>query len=212
MRDESTGDPEPTAFEDALRAISGSAALQVRFLNTLSLLEYVGARKILKSQPEETISLQLLTHAAEELRHARALKRVAERLNDERSLGYSADETLCGLQAKAYFQNLDDQVDEGLGSAGPRLTYLYETLLIEERAVWAYPRIGAALQSEWVSGVLRGILVEEVRHLSEIVGELETSDPAYQGRASSLRSVEASLFAAFATALRDAPPATSALI
>jgi hypothetical protein len=38
-------------FEQALGLLAGNIPLQARFLNTLSMLEYIGARKILKSQP-----------------------------------------------------------------------------------------------------------------------------------------------------------------
>jgi hypothetical protein len=80
------------------------------------VLEYIGARKILKSQPEEGMSLMLLTHAAEELRHAKALKGLVERLGGRANMGYGADETLCGEQARAYFQSLDDQVSAEVGT------------------------------------------------------------------------------------------------
>jgi hypothetical protein len=191
-----------SSFDDALRVIAQHTDLQSRFLNTLSLLEYIGARKIIKSQPEESMSLQLLSHAAEELRHARTLKRVAERLTDGASFGYAAGDLLCGEQARSYFQTLDDRVEAEL-HAGARASYLYATLLIEERALWAYPRIMNAFQSEWVSGACRAILVEEERHLREILLEIQASDPLHAERVTTLRVVEEALFGAFAEALRD---------
>jgi hypothetical protein len=187
-------------FDEALRAIAQNRGLQSRFLNTLSLLEFIGARKIIKSQPAEAVGLQLLTHASEELRHARTLKIAAERLAGV-GYGYATDETLCGAQARAYFQGLDEAVSERVGHAGPRASYLYMTLLIEERALWAYPKVVTAFQDELVSRTARSLLVEEERHLKEIRSELE----AIAGPVSvdELRSIEASRFAEFAAALRE---------
>jgi rubrerythrin len=147
------------------------------------------------------MSLMLLTHAAEELRHAKALKGLAERLGGTRNTGYSAEETLCGADARAYFQTLDDRVAEQVGAQSMRLAYLYETLLIEERALAVYPKLMEAFRSPWVLAVGRGILAEEDRHLEEIQRELARGDTDHRERLAELRASEESLFAAFAEAL-----------
>ncbi len=187
-------------FDEVLQLLSCDVPLQARFLNTLSMLEYVGARKILKSQPEEGMSLMLLTHAAEELRHAKALKGLSERLGGTSGTGYGAGETLCGTEARAYFQTLDDRVAARVGALS-RLAYLYETLLIEERALRVYPKLMEAFRSPWVEAVGRGILAEEDRHLEEIQRALASDDASHLDRLAALRADEESLFAAFATAL-----------
>ncbi len=188
-------------FEEALRLLSGNVPLQARFLNTLSMLEYIGARKILKSQPEESMSLMLLTHAAEELRHAKALKGLAERLGGTSGMGYGANETLCGAEARAYFQTLDDRVAEQVGAQSMRLAYLYETLLIEERALAVYPKLMEAFRSPWVMAAGRGILAEEDRHLEEIQRELARGDVDHRERLAALRANEEMLFGEFAKAV-----------
>jgi hypothetical protein len=187
-------------FTEFLRAIAGNPDLQARFLNTLSLLEYTGARKILKSQPEETMSLELLAHASEELRHAKTLKRVAERLSGGRVQGYSDAETLCGSEARAYFQGLDRDVEARLKSGSARENYLLTTLLIEERALWAYPKIMDSLPGDWILGAGRSILADEERHLKSICDELESRGPTYRQVTDRLRSIETSLFEALSGA------------
>jgi hypothetical protein len=190
-------------FERALQAIAASTELQARFLNTLSLLEYVGARKILKSQPEATVSFDLLGHAGEELRHARTLKGVAERMN-ARISAYGAEETLCPAQALAYFHGVDDAVAAQWPAGPSRLNYLYVTALVEERVLWVYPMIREALPSEDVQRALRGILAEEIRHLTAVTAEIASSDPQHRERFAALRAVETDLFGAFAESLHRA--------
>jgi hypothetical protein len=202
-------------FEEALRLLAGNLPLQARFFNTLSMLEYIGARKILKSQSEEGMSLTLLTHAAEELRHAKALKGLSERLGGTSRTGYATQETLAGSDARTYFQTLDDRVADEVGAEAPRLAYLYETLLIEERALLAYPALMKALWSPWVEAVGRGILAEEDRHMEEIQRALASDDAGHAARLGRLRAAEETLFAEFARALVEAcragiQPATSA--
>ena len=51
--------------------------LHARWLNMFSYLEYIGFRKIVKSQGAENLSLETLGHAVEEGRHALMLKKFA---------------------------------------------------------------------------------------------------------------------------------------
>lgn len=157
-----------------LRKLASSRDLHAKFVNTLSLLEYIGARKILKSQKESRITSELLSHVAEEIRHAQALKRVALKLSEGRLEGYSQDELLAGSEARAYIQAVDHT--ELLPGEKPRdawIAYLYTTLLIEERANKIYPLYEPILAEAGHPGVLRAILREEESHLNDIRASLE---------------------------------------
>jgi hypothetical protein len=159
-----------------LQRLAGRPEVHARFVNTLSLLEYIGARKILKSQKESRITAELLAHAAEEIRHAQALKRVALKLSDGRLEGYSQDELLAGSEARAYIQDVDHTpLLEGEPSRDAFTSYLYATLLIEERANRIYPLYEPILAEAGHPGVLKGILKEEVAHLCDIRREIEAS-------------------------------------
>ena len=61
--------------------------LHAKFLNTLSFLEYTGARKIVKSQDAEDIDMEKLSHMAEEIRHALMFKRFSNKVSPNQ-LGY----------------------------------------------------------------------------------------------------------------------------
>jgi len=64
-------------FEDLLPEILEKPSIHARMVNTFSMLEYIGTRKILKSQDAPSMTLSLLAHIQEEIRHAQMLKKLA---------------------------------------------------------------------------------------------------------------------------------------
>jgi hypothetical protein len=163
-----------SAVISTLKRLAQHRELHARFVNTLSLLEYIGARKILKSQKESRMTAELLAHVAEEIRHAQALKRVALKMSEGELAGYSQDELLAGSEARAYMQDVDHTpLLEGESSRDAFTSYLYTTLLIEERANRLYPLYEPVLAEAGYPGVLSGILKEEVAHLHDIRVNIE---------------------------------------
>lgn len=184
-----------------LKNIITTPTLLARFLNTLSLLEYVGARKILKSQKYDQIDEQMLAHAAEEIRHAQVVKRAALKLAPELCNDYSEAALLCGKEAHDYFQTLDQAVNEVV-QANPKHAYLFTTYLIEIRAVEFYNLFDTALNEADKPAIFRGILVEEERHLAEILAALKTFDYA-DSKIEQLTYIEQQAFAKFMAAVQQ---------
>src|SRR5438874_2336608 len=91
-----------------LRALCADAGIHARFLNTLSLLEHLGSRKIMLARVEVRDGA-LLKHLAEETRHAFFFKRAAEKLA-RNALDYSPESTLAGAAARFYMDRLDVRV------------------------------------------------------------------------------------------------------
>lgn len=186
-------------FATLFSLLGGSRALQARFANLLSFMEYVGARKILKSQPQEDLDLALLGHASEELRHALLLKRLALAL-DAGVTSYAPAHLLGGHAGSRYMQSIDRaaQADLADASATPALqafvNYLYTTLLVEERAREFYPRYAELLAPAGHAGVARSILREEEGHLAAVLHGLSERDPSLHARMERLRAAEASAF------------------
>ncbi len=156
--------------------------IHARFLNTVSLLEYIGARKILKSQTASSINLDLLTHASEELRHAWMFKKMALAL-DPALISYQEHHLWRGDAATSYFQSLDRAVASLVTDT--RLNYLLTTLLIEERAQGLYSLLPAILDAPHMRTILR----EEDRHLEIVTQELKNNHHLAQ-----LRIKETQLF------------------
>lgn len=178
-----------------------------RFLNTLSLLEYIGVRKILKSQPAETLSAGMLEHVLEEARHAYVLKQLALRVGGEAVATYAAPALLCGEEARRYIQTLDrsaeiDLKESRLPAGGaPAVNYLYTTLLIEERAGAVYPLYEPLLAQVGLGGILAGIVREEEGHLTAVMRRVMAEDAAHAPRLERLRRAERRAYAAFVGAL-----------
>lgn len=169
-----------------------------RFLNTLSFLEYIGARKILKSQRQETLTLEILNHASEEIRHARVLKRLALKVAPTLCQDYAPSALLCGNEARAYIQAID-QMAAVLTNQDPWRTYLYATLAIEERALAFYAACETVLETQGQSA-FRGILHEEQQHLAQIRMLLAT-DSHYDSHYAQMQSLERQVFEALMAAM-----------
>jgi hypothetical protein len=191
-----------------LEALSRDPARHARFLNTLSLLEYIGVRKILKSQPAAGLTAEMLEHILEEARHAAILKRLALRVGGPAMADYAAPALLCGEEARRYIQTLDrgaelDLKETGFpAAAAPPVNYLYTTLLIEERAGRVYPVYEPVLAAIGLGGVVAGIVREEEGHLSAVSRRLVREDPGHPTRLERLRRTERRAFAALWRALQ----------
>lgn len=179
-----------------------SPELHARWLNTFSYLEYVGFRKIIKSQTAENLDLETMEHAMEEGRHATYLKKLALKLGGPKFDSYAPDKLLCGSAAEDYFQTLDssteaalatDYSDQGLS----RLTYLYVTWLVELRALSVYGFYQEALAAIGLNPPLTGLLAEEDRHLSAVEKELSERDSKFANRSQDLKNQEAALYTKF---------------
>lgn len=193
----------PVPVEHALQNIVKAPSIHARFLNTLSRLEYVGARKLMKSQDSSDLSKDTLQHLVEETRHAWMLKKLACRLDPQVAAGFSAALTLAGDEGEAYFQALDAEVSKTvtLSDAAElslgKLHYLYTSWLVELRAVAFYSAYEPLLRHAQVPNVLSGILGDETHHLDAMQQSIRAADPRFESHVSHLLESEASLFQSF---------------
>ena len=201
--------PERTPLE-LLRTIASKPSTHARFLNTVSMLEYIGARKIMKSQQADEMDMELLTHVSEESRHAWLVKRLAWQLDRESTRTYAPECLLCGAEGEAYIQELDAAVKEELAGCGVEgdspqssgwLNYLYTSLLIEERAEHFYADYAVVLQEHKLGGALKALIKDETKHLIQMARRIKEVDPRGEERLSRLRVVEKRGFQAFEDAL-----------
>ena len=119
----------------ALRQIVADRELHALWLNSLSYLEYRGFRKIARSQRSGDVTLDVLMHAMEEVRHAIVFKRQALRVGGESFRAYTEETMLAGPAVKKYFDDLDAAVAHQLGDVNrdelARAAYCVITWLIE---------------------------------------------------------------------------------
>jgi hypothetical protein len=182
-----------------LACISSDAALGARFLNTLSLMEHIGSRKIMISQTRGgVLNAETLQHLAEESRHAFFFKRAAEAMAG-RALGYDDVDCLAPAQARAYMARLDAKIAR---STAGKTAYLAMSYIVEVRAVWFYKLYEAALKAAGRPLRLAGLLAEEKNHLADMRAQLDGA--GMDAPLAAFSAYENSLFAGLLAALERA--------
>jgi hypothetical protein len=191
-----------TPVRDTLTAFASDGALHARFLNTLSLMEHIGSRKIMASQ--SVPGHDTLKHLAEEARHAFFFKRAAEKEAGE-ALDYSPRHTIAGAEARMYMGRLDAFIAATLQAADAR-AYLYMSLIVELRAIWTYRLYQDALLAAGAPLSLKSVLAEEELHLDEMWDQLETLDSERDSHVAAFAAFEDGRFRTLWRALSQAAP------
>ncbi len=165
-----------------------------RFLNTISLMEYMGARKIMKSQKESVIDREVLAHMTEEIRHAQIFKKMALKLSEGHLKTYDDEYLLAGAAGRAYIQSVDQSVAAALNGEDSHYNYLLSTLLIEERANTVYPFYADLMEPLGFASYIKTILREEEHHLEQIQTELQKNEKLTSQKLAALRMIEQKAF------------------
>lgn len=191
-------------LENFLTAISRENALHARFLNTLSMMEHMGSRRIMITQGNAALGQETLKHMAEEARHAFFFKRQADRFAGT-ALEYDDADMIAPAFARMYFKRLESFIANDVkDEADPtRVAYLYMSMIIEFRAVWAFSIYQAVLAGQKMSLSLKSLLAEEQGHLTEMEANIEALGAATAGRINRFLDKERALFARLLDVLED---------
>lgn len=195
----------PTKIEGFFHRLLEKPRKHALFLNTVSLLEHMGSRKILMTQSHENTPELVLNHASEEARHALFFKRKISKLDPQFRPTYKNNELLAGISGKIYFQRLDAMVKRNLSLTSFQseknrisfLNYLYTTTLIELRAMEVYETYDRILEEKSIGFRLTSIIKEEEGHLKGMNRLLSQNDPDYETRLSGFREKEKIYFNKF---------------
>ncbi len=215
-RFERDNDELAPATRGLLARIVADAPLHARLLNTLSLLEHLGSRKIVATQSSAGIDEPTLRHVAEEAHHAFFMKRQAQKAGG-RSLEYVDADLLAPAAARMYFQRLEAGMKRALGPMpGARAIYLYMSMVVEFRALWFYRRYQHVLKQAGHGLSLKRVLGEEEHHLLEVAARLDAEGEPAEARARQFLVAEKRLYerllAAMQKEIRDsAQPPSSAV-
>lgn len=182
--------------------------LHARWLNTLSLMENTGARKISASEDPTTVTYIILKHAAEEHRHAFYLKKQIEKTGDNLCPTYSAEYLIAPAYSRYYLNQLDIDVcrylKKELHLSGSELrfaAYLLVTYAIEVRADELYPIYQDALDNAGSKVNVKSIILEEEGHLEEMINQLQKFSADWQLHAQKAVDMETRLFNQWVTNL-----------
>jgi len=181
--------------------------LHARWLNTLSLMENTGARKISASEDPQTVTYIILKHAAEEHRHAFYLKKQLEKTGIE-LVTYAPQYLLAPAHSRYYLNQLDVDVCRYLknelklkGSELRFAAYLLVTYAIEVRADELYPIYQDALENSGSKVNVKSIILEEEGHLEEMLNQLKHFSPEWETHAEKAVEFESRLFSGWVKAL-----------
>lgn len=162
---------EPT--KELFDQMCGSSDFTSPFMNMISYMEHIGSYKIMATQCGSAMDYSTLKHLQEETGHAVLFKRHAERLNGNH-LDYSADAMLAPASARMYFSKLEALLIQRFRETeNSRLIYLYMSLLVEFRAVWAYKLLQESVDVHGLEISLDKLLAEEHGHLHSMVRRLD---------------------------------------
>ncbi|KAK3582292.1 hypothetical protein CHS0354_023831 [Potamilus streckersoni] len=159
-----------------IEKIVSSNELHARWLNSLSLMENTGAKKIVAFEDDDLATEMVLKHAAEEARHAYFLKKQISKLFAVPScLTYEPRFLLAPNQSRRYLHRLDVAVCQFLKKIMETnthslryLAYLLVTYLIEVRADLLYGIYQRVLDEKKSMVNVKSIIAEEEGHLDEM--------------------------------------------
>jgi hypothetical protein len=188
-------------MEQLLNKLVGEPELHCRWLNTLSMMENTGAKKIKRCEHPVFVSEIILKHAAEEARHAYYLKKQIRKIDNDACPTYEYKYLLAPKSSYAYLNQLDVDACRYLisnyGYKNEKLkyaAYLLVTYAIEVRADDLYPRYQKVL-NEKVSPVnVRNIITEEEQHLFEMKKGLQAFSDDWEKMRDDICEIENNLF------------------
>jgi hypothetical protein len=185
-----------------------SDEMHMKWLNSLSMMENTGARKISKYEHPVHTNIIVLKHAAEEARHAYYLKKQIGKLGKDACLDYSYQYLLAPIESHHYLNMLDVEacryIKKKLNLEGRDLkhgAYLLVTYAIEVRADMLYGIYQEALTRHSSKVNVKSIIAEEEGHLEEMQRMLEVFHPDWEQLAADMCVIENRLFNTWIDAL-----------
>lgn len=166
-------------LKELISQIVSQPELHAKWLNSLSMMENCGARKISASEDPRKVDVIVLKHAAEEARHAYYLKSQIRKLDYDGCETYQASELLAPIESFQYLHRLDTAISRYLkqhfdfeGATLRYASYLLVTYAIEVRADDLYPIYEEVLKQDGGKISVRMIIVEEEGHLEEMINQM----------------------------------------
>ncbi len=169
-----------TRLSKIIEQLIADDKLHCHWINTLSLMENIGAQKIIKNEHPLAVSESMLKHAAEETRHAYYLKRQIKKIIPDACPSFAAEYLVSPRTSFQYLNLLDTRISRLLtselnieGRKLSELAYVLVTYAIEVRADEVYGIYEDLLRSRKSPVSVRGILAEEEQHLAEMEESIE---------------------------------------
>lgn len=189
-------------FKTIVEKVVANETLHAKFLNTLSLMENTGARKISASEHKTKVNYIILKHACEEARHAFYLKKQIQKITSLDNLPtYENQYLLAPLASREYLMYLDIRISRYLkntllltGYDLKYAAYLLVTYAIEVRADELYPIYQEILDKNDSKVNVKSIILEEEGHLEEMMHQMKEFSADWETLANKSIEIEKVLF------------------
>lgn len=182
--------------------------LHAKWLNSLSMMENCGARKISASEDSRKVDVIVLKHAAEEARHAYYLKSQIRKLDYDGCETFEPSELLAPIESFQYLHRLDTAISRYLkhhfdfeGAKLRYASYLLVTYAIEVRADDLYPIYEEVLKEDGGKISVRMIIVEEEGHLEEMINQMNSFFGDWKEHGEFVLNLEKELFGSWMMSL-----------
>lgn len=183
--------------------------IHARWLNTLSMMENTGAKKIKKCEHPVLATEMILKHAAEEARHAYYLKKQIQKIAKNSCPTYERVYLLAPEMSYYYLHVLDIKVCRFLknrfqykGDDLKYAAYLLVTYAIEVRADELYPEYQLVLDGMKSNVNVKSIIAEEVQHLAEMTLQLRQFSTDWEELCRVVCEIEKGLFMGWIDAVK----------
>jgi len=188
-------------MENIFKTVVKDDHLHARWLNTLSMMENAGAKKIKKCEHPVLATETILKHAAEEARHAYYLKKQIQKINKNSCPTYEKQYLLAPKMSYHYLHELDIKISRFLkerfnykGHDLKYAAYLLVTFAIEVRADALYPKYQTVLSENNSRVNVKSIIAEEINHLAEMKHQLKVFSPDWEQLCNTAVNLEEELF------------------
>lgn len=195
-------------FDKLLEKIVTIDRTHAKWLNTLSLMENAGARKISACEHPFKVDLIQLKHAAEEHRHAFYLKKQIMKIDPALCKHYTSEELLAPVATRHYLHALDIKACKYLQHVFSLTkeelkfaAYLFVTYAIEVRADELYPVYQEILTRTSSKIMVKSIILEEEGHLEEMISQLNRFSDDWRIHAEEILTIEHVLYEQWISAI-----------
>lgn len=197
-------------LKDLLSEIVKDDLTHAKWLNTLSMMENAGSRKISACEHKTDVSVSILKHASEEARHAYFLKTQIKKLAPGKFSTYRFEDVLAPMSSYQYLDRLDYLISKylkcELQTPSDQIryaSYLLTTYAIEERADELYPVYSEVLDESGSNINVRLIIAEEIGHLEEMNRQMAEFFTGWKEKAAYVRKVESKLYSKWVSDLEQ---------
>lgn len=182
-----------------LDEVTSSESKHYLWLRSLSYLEYIGYRKMVKALGYDNVNRGVFHHLTDEIQHSYMLRELAEK-----NYGKGKPETFSEEYqdiAESYFQKIDAEIDSWVqrshGTENPLYCYLLTSFIVEKRAMNVYPHYFSKVSEAPCKVIIQKIIKDESEHLSYLEGKMALVPGFDDKQAEALLNYESDCFAEY---------------